>query len=106
MIHSAWPSIRIAAGTARDMRHLRQHNNTIVSIRPAVYLAIYAAALSGAAFAQEVLKKEPPSGAIKQGQIVLIDDGTCPAGQIKEVRGGKGEGPGSVKRTRRCVARQ
>ena len=90
------------------MRHLRQHNNTIVSIRPTAYLllAICVAALSGAAFAQEVLKKEPPSGAIKQGQIVLIDDGTCPAGQIKEVRGGKGEGPGSVKRTRRCVARQ
>ncbi|HEY6258875.1 MAG TPA: DUF6719 family protein [Xanthobacteraceae bacterium] len=35
-----------------------------------------------------VLKQEPPEGALKSGQRVLVDDGTCPPGQIKQVIGG------------------
>lgn len=52
---------------------------------------------------------EPPMGALKPGQRVLVDDGSCPAGQIKEVIGGnhrKVGGTGLVERRRRCVRRR
>lgn len=41
---------------------------------------------------------------LKLGQRVLVDDGTCPAGQVKEVRGAKMTDKGVV-RTSSCVAR-
>lgn len=41
---------------------------------------------------------------IKLGQRVLVDDGTCPAGQVKEVRGAKMTDKG-VARTSACVPR-
>lgn len=41
---------------------------------------------------------------LKLGQRVLVDDGTCPAGQVKEVRGAKMTDKGIV-RTSSCVAR-
>lgn len=54
------------------------------------------------------LKHEPPMGALKYGQRVLVDDGSCPAGQIKEVIGGnhvQAGGTGHIVRTRRCIPR-
>ncbi len=56
----------------------------------------------------EVLKKEPPMGQMREGQITLVDDGTCPAGQIKQVIGGNHVSVGGTKhilRTRRCIPR-
>ena len=41
---------------------------------------------------------------LKLGQRVLVDDGTCPAGQIKEVRGARMTDKG-VARTIACVPR-
>ncbi len=41
---------------------------------------------------------------LKLGQRVLVDDGTCPAGQVKEVRGAKMTDKG-VARTSACVPR-
>ena len=41
---------------------------------------------------------------LKLGQRVQVDDGTCPAGQVKEVRGAKMTSQG-VLRTTSCVAR-
>ncbi|MGT2436185.1 DUF6719 family protein [Bradyrhizobium betae] len=41
---------------------------------------------------------------LKLGQRVLVDDGTCPAGQVKEVRGAKMTEKG-VARTSTCVPR-
>jgi len=42
---------------------------------------------------------------LKLGQRVLVDDGTCPAGQVKEVRGAKMTEKG-ISRTSSCVPRQ
>jgi len=56
----------------------------------------------------ETLKKEPAMGALKEGQVVFVDDGTCPAGQIKKVIGGnhvKAGGYKHIERIRTCVAR-
>ena len=41
---------------------------------------------------------------LRLGQRVLVDDGSCPAGQIKEVQGSQMTTSG-VLRTRKCVPR-
>jgi hypothetical protein len=56
----------------------------------------------------EVLRKEPVMGALKEGQVVLVDDGSCLAGQIKKVVGGnhvKAGGYKRIERIRSCVPR-
>jgi uncharacterized caspase-like protein len=40
------------------------------------------------ALTRDVLKQEPAIGKLPPGASVLVDDGTCPAGQIKQVVGG------------------
>jgi hypothetical protein len=62
----------------------------------------------GFAVAATILKAEPPMGALKEGQRVLVDDGSCGAGQIREVIGGnhtKVGGKANSIRQYRCVAR-
>jgi hypothetical protein len=41
---------------------------------------------------------------LRLGQRILVDDGTCPAGQIKEVSGAQMTTSG-VLRTRKCIPR-
>jgi len=41
---------------------------------------------------------------LKLGQRFLVDDGTCPAGQIKEVSGAKMTSTGII-RARKCIPR-
>ena len=56
----------------------------------------------------EILKAEPKMGALKENQVVLVDDGSCPPGQIKRVVGGnhtKVGGTKQIERTRTCVPR-
>ena len=56
----------------------------------------------------EIVKKEPPMGAMREGQVLLVDDGSCPAGQIKRVVGGNHTKVGGTKqivRTSSCVPR-
>jgi hypothetical protein len=49
------------------------------------------------------LQQEPPAGSLSPGQTVLVDDGSCPAGQIKQITGGNSNaGP---RRQRKCVDR-
>jgi hypothetical protein len=51
-----------------------------------------------------ILPREPDPGELRLGQRVYVDDGTCPAGQVKEVAGANLTASGIV-RTRQCVAR-
>lgn len=63
--------------------------------------------IAGSAFAAP-LKQEPAMGALREGQVVLVDDGSCPAGQIKRVVGGNHTKVGGTKQIVRqssCVAR-
>jgi hypothetical protein len=41
---------------------------------------------------------------LRLGQRVLVDDGTCPAGQVKQVSGSKMTPAGTVA-TRKCIPR-
>ena len=57
----------------------------------------------------QVLKSEPPMGQLKENQRVLVDDGTCPPGQILEVVGGNHQKVGGTKlieRRKRCIPRR
>jgi hypothetical protein len=66
----------------------------------------FAAALLSAVAAQAgptVLKAVPKDGEIPYGKVVLVDDGTCPKGELKEITGGNREK--SIPRKTRCVKR-
>jgi uncharacterized protein DUF6719 len=68
-------------------------------------LVVFLSAITSPTWA-EVLKKEPPMGQLREGQTVLVDDGSCPLGQIKEVIGGNHVSVGGTKhilRTRKCI---
>ena len=57
----------------------------------------------------EVLKRDPAMGALKLGQRVLVDDGSCPKAQIREVVGGdhiKVGGTQRIERQKRCIPRR
>jgi len=56
-----------------------------------------------AAFAQQ-FSREQDIPDLRLGQRVMVDDGSCPAGQIKEVTGVKLTATG-VSRASRCVPR-
>jgi uncharacterized protein DUF6719 len=59
--------------------------------------------------AQQILKREPPLGQLREGETVLVDDGSCGPGKIKQVIGGnhiKVGGNKQIERTRRCIDRK
>lgn len=61
---------------------------------------------SGPTLAAQILKQEPAMGTLKEGERVLVDDGSCGAGKVKEVIGGNHVLVGGTKRivrTRRCI---
>lgn len=64
---------------------------------------LVSAALATAAQAVTVGREQDITD-LKLGQRVQVDDGTCPAGQIKEVRGARMTDQG-VARTSACVPR-
>ena len=61
--------------------------------------------LSTAAWAQQsIVSREQDIVDLRLGQRIMVDDGSCPAGQIKEVQGAQMTAAG-VQRTRKCVPR-
>ena len=71
-------------------------------------LLVLSVASSALAASGKVGKQEPPLGAMREGEVPLADDGSCPAGQIKRVVGGNHTKVGGTKQTLRtssCVAR-
>ena len=76
---------------------------------PSVVILVLLAAVAVPDHARaQIVKREPAMGAMKEGERVLVDDGSCPKGQIKEVIGGnhtKVGGKKQLPRTRKCIAR-
>ena len=52
----------------------------------------------------EQVSREQDIADLRLGQRILVDDGSCPAGQIKEVSGSQMTTTG-VLRTRKCIPR-
>jgi hypothetical protein len=61
------------------------------------------AALATSAMAEQV-SRERDIVDLRLGQRILVDDGSCPAGQIKEVSGAKMTATG-ILRVQKCIAR-
>jgi hypothetical protein len=69
-------------------------------------IVFYALLLFGfaAPAAAEQVAREQDIADLRLGQRIMVDDGSCPAGQIKEVTGVKLTTSG-VARARKCVPR-
>ncbi len=50
-----------------------------------------------------MVTSEPGPGKLRSGSKVLVDDGSCPNGQVKQVTGGNNKK--GIERKRECVAR-
>jgi hypothetical protein len=71
----------------------------------AIVASALLAALAAAAFAQtQTVGREQDIVGLRLGQRILVDDGTCPAGQVKEVSGAKMT-PSGVTPARKCIQR-
>ena len=66
--------------------------------------AVALGAIAHSASAQQALMREGDIVDLRVGQRVLVDDGSCPAGQIKQVIGSRLSETGVV-RTLTCVPR-
>lgn len=66
--------------------------------------AVAAASAAHGASAPVAIQQEPPEGAMRLGQRIRVDDGTCPTGQVKEVTAAQLT-PQGIIRTRACVKR-
>jgi hypothetical protein len=74
------------------------------SLKALCFLVIFGLFALAAAMAAQPLSHEQDIVDLKLGQRVKVDDGTCPAGQIKEVSGTKMTTTGVV-RARKCIPR-
>ena len=67
--------------------------------------------MMGGGHAETLLSNEPGVGMLHPGETVIVDDHTCPAGQIKQVIGGSNrkyttdEKKLGVPRQRHCIPR-
>ena len=68
-----------------------------------VAVGLLAAACDTAGSPRDYLKSEPATGTLPAGRVVYVDDGACPAGQVKKVTGGSREQ--GNQRQRECVPR-
>jgi hypothetical protein len=64
-------------------------------------LALFA--LATAAMAQQVAREQDIVN-LRLGQRIRVDDGTCPAGQVKEVSGAKMT-PAGILASKKCIPR-
>ena len=67
-------------------------------------LAGVALALSATSAMAEQVAREQDIVNLRLGQRMMVDDGSCPAGQIKEVSGAK-MSPNGIQRAVKCVPR-
>lgn len=72
--------------------------------RSKLWLALIASVAIGSPAVAQQVSRESDIVDLRLGQKVLVDDGACPAGQIKEISGAK-LSPAGVVRAARCVPR-
>jgi hypothetical protein len=73
-------------------------------MRMRLALAAIAMLASAGVARAEIVAREQDIAELRLGQRILVDDGSCPAGQIKEVAGSQMTTSG-VLRTRKCIPR-
>jgi len=88
--------VKRAASPIMKISHIRRFSFSSLS-------GLALLALASPAMAQQV-SREQDIVDLRLGQRILVDDGSCPTGQIKEVSGAQMTTTGIV-RTRKCVQR-
>jgi hypothetical protein len=73
-------------------------------IRRSLALATLAMLASTGLASAQTVAREQDIADVRLGQRILVDDGSCPAGQIKEVAGSQMTTSG-VLRTKKCIPR-
>ena len=68
-------------------------------------MAVLATLLAAGVSDAQVVKQEPFDGKMLPGAVILVDDGSCGKGRIKEVTGGEIGAMDPRPRTRRCIPR-
>jgi hypothetical protein len=68
-----------------------------------IFSALLSIGFAAPALAQQVAREQDIID-LRLGQRIMVDDGSCPAGQIKEVTGVKMTTTG-IARARKCVPR-
>jgi hypothetical protein len=68
-----------------------------------IFFTLLSIGFAAPALAQQVAREQDIAD-LRLGQRIMVDDGSCPAGQIKEVTGVKLTTTG-VARARKCVPR-
>ena len=58
------------------------------SIHTALAGLLLTAAGIAASAPTEILKEVPAKGAVRSGDVVYVDDGKCPPGQVRKIVGG------------------
>jgi hypothetical protein len=61
-------------------------------------------ALTAPALADQIFPREQDIPELRLGQRIMVDDGSCPAGQIKQVTGTNLTATG-ITRARKCIPR-
>jgi hypothetical protein len=76
------------------------------SLRAISFLALSGCALFALAtpILAQVVSREQDIGDLRLGQRIKVDDGTCPAGQIKEISGTRMTATGVI-RSQKCIPR-
>jgi len=82
----------------------RNRSNRRLGLPLGAVLGVALALGAATSAAAQTVPREQDIPDLRLGQRVMVDDGTCPAGQVKEVSGAKMTSVG-VARTRQCVAR-
>ena len=100
------PADQCRARWAEDQDQVREAVLTITKAAPRCLalpagLALWLIATAAVA---QTFSREQDIADLRLGQRVLVDDGSCPAGQIKEVMGSQMTTSG-VLRTRKCIQR-
>lgn len=74
---------------------------TVGAMHSRLVIVFISAFLVPACVQEEVLTQAPAAGSLATGRIVLVDDGSCPAGELRQLTGAT---PGT-ERWSRCVPR-
>jgi hypothetical protein len=88
----------------RNVAYVAEVFGRRASLKALCFLAVFGLFALAAAMAAQPLSREQDIVDLKLGQRIKVDDGTCPAGQIKEVSGTKMTTTGVI-RARKCIPR-
>jgi len=78
----------------------------MIAFSRTLLLGVFASIVLTATARADIVGREADITDLRLGQKVYVDDGACPAGQIKEVTGLRLGNSGSVERIKKCVDRK